>query len=102
MSEYSIDEALNDRIRKRIGRDSAVVDIREESWNEGMCETCDWPTSGFAVYADNKLVWPSEDYLENFGGYIYADESGEVYGNNLSTYGEFDRWLQNDGWDGIE
>ena len=102
MTEYNVDEKLNARVRERIGSEDATISISQESWNDGFCETCDWPTTGFAVYADGVQVWPSEDYLNNFGGYIYADESGEVHGDKLSTYGEFDRWLKNDGWDGIE
>lgn len=90
---YNVDETLKERIRKRLARDSAEIEIREESWDFGFCDTCSYPEDGFSVYADGELVWPSENYLRSFGGVGFADDRGSIRGNRLSTYGYFDKWL---------
>lgn len=98
-STYSIDDALRDRVRKRIGRDNATIEIREEYYNAGFCETCSYPEYGFSVHADGEQVWPSEDYLREFGGVPYADLDGNVSGKRLSSFGQFDAWLNFRDWD---
>lgn len=88
-----IDDYLKQKILERVGYDKGNVTITNQEWDLGMCETCSWPQTGFAVYVDNELVWPNDEYLSEFGGYIYADDSGAVKGGELSTYGYFFDWL---------
>jgi len=104
MTDYTNITQLEDRIRRRIARDNATISIIEEEWNSGFgsCDTCSWPESGFAVYADDELVWPSKEYLETFGGYIYADDKGYFTSGVLSVYGQFDQWLNGEDWDDDE
>jgi len=61
-------------------------------------KTCDWPVDGFSVHVNGEQVWPSEDYLSQFGGISSLDEEGYVKGSRLSAFGQFDRWLNNEPW----
>ena len=88
-----IDDYLKQKILQRLGYNKGMVTITNQEWDLGMCDTCSWPEAGFSVYVDNKLVWPNDEYLRNFGGYIYADDSGTVKSGKLSTYGYFFDWL---------
>lgn len=88
-----IDDYLAGKILSRLGRTEGEVRVNKETWDLGMCETCSMPEEGFAVYVDNALVWPNDEVLRAHGGYIYADDKGEVVGGELSTYGYFFDWL---------
>lgn len=95
-----INGTLKRRVLARLNRTNGNVEIREESWDFGMCDTCSYPEIGFSVYVDGQQVWPSDDYLREFGGYIYADDQGYVTGRTLTTYGQFDNWLNARPFDG--
>ena len=97
-----IDGDLADRVRARVGaEESAFVEIREEEWDLGYCDTCSYPEEGFSVYVDGKQVWPDEEYLSVFGGVAFADADGIVeedcgnrslnFFDNLSIFNE---WLK--------
>lgn len=88
-----VDEAFTQRVLQRLGRTEGKVQVRSEEWDLGFCDTCSHLERGFSVYVDDKQVWPNDDYLSNFGGYIYADEQGAVEGNTLTTFGYFFEWL---------
>jgi len=88
-----IDDFLKKKVLSRLDKDSGDVMVSAEYWDLGFCDTCSCPESGFAVYVDEKLVWPNEESLRAMGGYIYADDSGRVISGKLSTYGYFFEWL---------
>lgn len=89
----TIDESLSRRILERLGRTEGKVTVQSEEWDSGFCDTCSHLEEGFAVYVDNELVWPNDDLLNNFGGWVYADDRGTVIGKTLSTFGYFFEWL---------
>lgn len=89
-----IDGKLKKRVLHRVGKSSGDVDVREERWDFGFCDTCSYPKEGFSVYVDGHQVWPSDEYLAGRGGYIYADDQGIVSGRMLSSWGCFHEWLE--------
>lgn len=89
-----IDADLSQRVLDRLGLESGEVEVRSEEWDLGFCDTCSHLERGFSVYVDGQQVWPSKDYLRNFGGYIYADGEGVVEGETLSVFGYFFEWLE--------
>lgn len=99
MTDYNVDDSLRRRVLARLGRDEGNVEVREERWDFGFCDTCSWPEEGFSIYVDGELVWPSDEYLREFGGYIYADDQGSLDGSRLSSFGQFDNWLNSRPWD---
>lgn len=92
MVQHRIDGALRQRVLERVGFGTSV-DIREEQWDLGFCDTCSSPDSGFSVHVDGVQVWPDPEYLEYFGGVVFADREGGVDGGALSSWGQFDNWL---------
>lgn len=88
-----IDEFLSKKILDRLDLKEGKVTVANESWDLGFCDTCSWAEYGFAVYVDGNLVWPNDESLSALGGYVYADDRGEVVGGELSTYGYFFEWL---------
>lgn len=89
-----IDGNLKKRVLRRVGKTTGEVDVREERWDFGYCDTCSYPEEGFSVYVDGRQVWPSDEYLAGQGGYIYADDQGVVSGRSLSSWGYFHDWLE--------
>lgn len=100
--DYKINGTLKRRILARLGRKTGKVTINEEQWDDGFCETCSYPEDGFSVHVDGETVWPSSDYLEEFGGRYDADRDGFITGRTLSTFGQFDAWLNERPWDDEE
>ena len=99
---HRINGALRKRVLDRLGLTEGDVDIREEAWDfGGGCTTCSNPEDGFSVHVNGELVWPSDEYLDTFGGVHFADTDGYVTGRTLTSYGQFDRWLSNQPWDGV-
>lgn len=90
---HVIDGNLRNMVLTRMGLTEGTVTIQEEEWDLGMCDTCSYPESGFSVKVNDNLVWPSDEYLQHFGGYIYADREGDITGNELTSYGHFNAWL---------
>lgn len=90
---HTINGNLRKMVLARLGLTEGVVTVQEEKWDFGFCDTCSWPESGFSVQVDGNLVWPSKEYLNHFGGYIYADNEGRVEGKTLTSYGHFNAWL---------
>lgn len=88
-----IDDYLKKKVLARLGLNDGDVQVNKETWDLGFCDTCSWPEEGFAVYVNNNIVWPSDEYIGTYGGYIYADKNGRVRDNALSTYGYFFEWL---------
>lgn len=100
--DYKINGTLKARILARLGRTEGVVSINEEHWDDGFCETCSFPESGFSVLVDGEIVWPSREYLDEFGGRYDADRDGYVSGKKLSSFGQFDAWLNSRPWEDEE
>lgn len=94
-ASYDIGPALTRRILDRLGRESGHVQVIEREWDfGGGCTTCSSPESGFQVLVDGDQVWPSAEYLDRFGGVVFADSDGHATSSKLTVYGQFDNWLQ--------
>lgn len=100
MQTRPVDGTLRQAVLDRLGRTSGEVRVTQEEWDLGYCETCSFPESGFAVYVDDDLVWPTEAIKAGLGGYIYGDAEGIVEGQTLTVWGRFFSWLDNEeGWE---
>lgn len=89
-----IDDVLADRVRARLGVTEGEVKVTSEEWDLGFCDTCSYPEEGFAVYLNDKLVYPNDEKLSAVGGYVYADADGAVRNNALTSWGVFFDWLE--------
>lgn len=67
------DDALKQRILKRIGKTEGVVQIEQAEWDFGFCDTCSWPEEGLAVHVNGEQVWPNPDVLARIGGNRIGD-----------------------------
>ena len=89
------DDALRQRILKRVGKTAGAVRIEQAEWDFGYCETCSWPEEGLAVHVDGEQVWPNTDVLARLGGNQIGDDAA-YYGDGVvqvTQYSLFYDWL---------
>ena len=89
------DDALKQRILKRVGKTEGVVKIEQAEWDFGFCDTCSWPEEGLAVHVDGEQVWPNPDVLARIGGNRIGDADAHYSGGvvQVTQYSLFYDWL---------
>ena len=89
------DDALRQRILKRVGKTAGAVKIEQAEWDFGYCDTCSWPEQGLAVHVDGEQVWPNPGVLARLGGNQIGDDAA-YYSDGVvqvTQYSLFYDWL---------